>query len=90
MRPLHDTVAKEKCAKIFLIEAGNAANSGLLASFLTKSREILAIFTRECIVQRPHYNGSLKETALRLLLGQGKMKPMAWDFIFQKPIKMVY
>ncbi len=61
MGPLHDTVAKEKCAKIFLIEAGNAANtlwgtrSGLLASFLTKSREILAIFTRECIVQRSHY-----------------------------------
>ena len=26
MRPLHDRGAKEKCAKILLIEAGNAVN----------------------------------------------------------------
>jgi len=41
---LHDTSAKGKKAKILLIEAGNADNSGLLASFLTISSEILDIF----------------------------------------------
>ncbi len=55
MRPLHDRGAKENCAKILLIEAGNAANSQLLASFLTKSSENLVIFTHEYIVQRSHY-----------------------------------
>ncbi|SMN02400.1 hypothetical protein SPONN_992 [uncultured Candidatus Thioglobus sp.] len=39
-------MAKEKCDKIILIEAWIAANSGLLARFTTKSRIILAIFTR--------------------------------------------
>jgi len=47
MRPLHDSGAKEKCDKILLIEAGNAMNSKLLISFLTKSSGILAIFTRQ-------------------------------------------
>jgi len=55
MRTLHDTGAKEKQVKILLIEAGNAVNNWLLRSFLTKSSEILAIFIRDCIVQRPHY-----------------------------------
>ncbi len=49
MRPLHESVAKEKWAKILLIEAGNEANNGLLASFPTKSSEILVIFTRHLI-----------------------------------------
>jgi hypothetical protein len=35
--------------KIFLIEAENAGNSQLLASFSTKSREILAFFIRVAI-----------------------------------------
>jgi hypothetical protein len=39
-------VTKEKSDKIFLLEAGNAVNSRLLTSFLTKSRKILDIFTR--------------------------------------------
>ncbi len=52
LRPLHDRGAKEKCTKILLIETGNAANNWLLASFLTKSSEILVIFTREYIMQR--------------------------------------
>ncbi len=46
MRPLHESVAKEKWTEILLIETGNEANNGLLASFLTKSSEILVIFTR--------------------------------------------
>jgi len=54
MRPLHDRGAKEKCAKILLIEAGNAVNIQILTSFLTKSSEILAIFTCDSIVQRSH------------------------------------
>lgn len=37
---------KEKCDEILPIEAGNVANSKLLASFPTKSRGISAIFTR--------------------------------------------
>ncbi len=37
MRPLHESVAKEKWAKILLIEAGNEANNGLLASFQRKA-----------------------------------------------------
>ncbi len=49
MRPLHESVAKEKWAKILLIEAGNKANNGLLASFPTKSSEFLVIFTRHLI-----------------------------------------
>jgi len=52
MRPLHDRGAKEKCAKILLIEAGSAVNIYILTSFLTKSSEILAIFTCDSIVQR--------------------------------------
>ncbi len=27
LRPLHDAGAKEKCAKIFLVEAGDAVNT---------------------------------------------------------------
>jgi len=46
MRPLHDSVAKEKSAEISLIEAGNEANNGLLANFPTRSSEISVIFTR--------------------------------------------
>ncbi len=49
MRPLHESVAKEKWAKILLIKAGNKANNGLLASFPTKSSEFLVIFTRHLI-----------------------------------------
>ncbi len=49
MRPLHESVAKEKWAKILLIEAENEANNGLLASFPTKSSGILVIFTRHLI-----------------------------------------
>ncbi|MEE9445811.1 MAG: hypothetical protein V3V19_09125 [Cocleimonas sp.] len=44
-RPLHESVTKEKWAKFLLIEAGNEANNWLLASFPTKSSEILVIFT---------------------------------------------
>ena len=46
MRPLHESVAKEKSAKISLIEAENEANNELLASFSTKISGNLAIFTR--------------------------------------------
>ncbi len=46
MRPQHNSVAKEKSVEISLIEAGNEANNGLLASFPTKSSEISTIFTR--------------------------------------------
>ncbi len=49
MRPLHESVAKEKMSNILLIEAENEANNGLLASFSTKSSEILDIFTRHLI-----------------------------------------
>ncbi len=42
-------MAKEKQANILLIEAENEANNGLLASFSTKSCEILVIFTRHLI-----------------------------------------
>lgn len=49
MRPLHESVAKEKWTKFLLIEAGNEANNGLLASFPTKSSENLVIFTRHLI-----------------------------------------
>jgi hypothetical protein len=49
MRPLHEWGAREKRDKIFLIEAENAGNSWLLASFSTKSREILAFFIRVAI-----------------------------------------
>jgi hypothetical protein len=38
--------AREKCEKIFLIEAKDAANSLLLASVLTNIKEIFAIFIR--------------------------------------------
>jgi len=55
MRPLHDRGAKEKCAKILLIEAGNEVNIWILTSLLTKSSEILVIFTCDSIVQRSHY-----------------------------------
>ncbi len=51
MKPLHDIGAKEKYAKIFLLEVKKAVNKGLLTSFLTKARGILAIFTRECVAQ---------------------------------------
>ena len=44
MRPLHESVAKEKWTKILLIEAGNEANNELLASYPTKSSEILKSF----------------------------------------------
>ncbi len=43
------TVSLLKSAKVLLIEAGNEANNGLLASFPTKSSEILVIFTRHLI-----------------------------------------
>jgi hypothetical protein len=43
---LNNAVAKEKSHTIFLLEAGNAVNSGLLTSFPTNSREILDIFSR--------------------------------------------
>ncbi len=46
MRPLHDSVAKEKSGEISLIEAKNEANNELLASFSTKSSGISAIFAR--------------------------------------------
>ena len=46
LRPMHESVAKEKSAEILLIEAENEANNELLASFPTKSSEISAIFTR--------------------------------------------
>ncbi len=49
MRPLHESVAKEKSGEISLIEAGNEANNGLLASFLTKSSGISTIFIRHLI-----------------------------------------
>jgi len=45
-------VAKEKWAKILLIEAENEANNGLLASFSTKSSEILVIFTRHLVLAK--------------------------------------
>jgi len=35
---------KEKCEKFFHLEAKNAVNSRLLASFLTKIWEILTLF----------------------------------------------
>ena len=47
--PLHESVAKEKWTEILLIEAGSEANNRLLASFPTKSSEILVIFTRHLI-----------------------------------------
>ncbi len=46
LRPLHESVAKEKSGEILLIEAENEANNWLLASFSTKSSEISTIFTR--------------------------------------------
>ena len=49
MRPLHESVAKEKMTKILLIEAENEANNELLANFSTKSSEILAVFIRHLI-----------------------------------------
>ncbi len=55
LRPLHESVAKEKLAKVLLIEAGNEANNELLASFPTKSSEILVIFTRHLIRAKVSY-----------------------------------
>jgi hypothetical protein len=49
LRPLREWGAREKRDKIFLIEAENAGNSWLLASFSTKIREILAFFIRVAI-----------------------------------------
>ena len=49
MRPLHEPVAKEKWAKISLVEAENETNNGLLVSFSTKSSEFLVIFTRHLV-----------------------------------------
>ncbi len=46
MKPLHESVAKEKLGEISLIEARNEANNELLASFPTKSSGISTIFTR--------------------------------------------
>ena len=46
MRPLYESLAKEKSAKISLIEAENEDNNELLASFSTKSSGSLVIFTR--------------------------------------------
>ena len=46
MRPLHESVAKEKLSEVLLIEAENVANNALLASFSIKSSEISIIFTR--------------------------------------------
>ncbi len=45
MRPLHESVAKEKPDEISLIEAKNEANNTLLAKFSTKSSRISAICT---------------------------------------------
>ncbi len=42
-------MAKEKWAKILLIEAEYETNNGLLVRFPTKSNEILVIFTRYLI-----------------------------------------
>ncbi len=44
MRPLRESVAKEKLAKVSLIEAENEANNKLLANFSTKSSGSLANF----------------------------------------------
>ncbi len=80
LRPLHDTGAKGKKAKVLLIEAGKAANSWLLASFLTKSSEILDIFTRDCIVQRSqiaysiHYASDLTTTAYNRVILKTDLK----------------
>ncbi len=49
MRPLHESVAKEKPDEISLIEAENEANNALLVSFSTKSGGISVIFTRHPI-----------------------------------------
>jgi hypothetical protein len=49
MRPLHESVAKEKSGEFSLIEAENEANNRLLASFLTKSSGFSTIFTRHLI-----------------------------------------
>jgi len=49
MKLLHQSVAKEKWAKILLIEAGKEANNGLFAGFSTKSSKILVVFTRHLI-----------------------------------------
>ena len=46
MRPLHESVAKEKSGGILLIEAENEANNWLLASFSTKSSEISTLYAR--------------------------------------------
>jgi len=46
MRPLHDSVPKEKQDEISLIETGNEANNALLAIFPTKSSGISVVFTR--------------------------------------------
>ena len=43
------TVSLLKWTKFLLIEAGNEANNGLLASFPMKSSENLVIFTRHLI-----------------------------------------
>jgi hypothetical protein len=49
LRPLYESVAKEKWTKILLFEAENEANNGLLAIFPRKSSEILVISTRHLI-----------------------------------------
>jgi hypothetical protein len=63
VRPLHEWGAIEKRGKTFLIEAENVANSPLLESFSTKSREILAFFIRASLsckalfIKNAHENG---------------------------------
>ncbi len=52
MRPLHESVAKEKLGEILLIEVENKANNGLLESFPTKISEISTIVTRHPTLQR--------------------------------------
>jgi len=49
MRPLHESVAKEKWTKTLLIEAGNKANNELLANYPTKAVNFKVTFTRHLI-----------------------------------------
>jgi len=52
MRPLHESVVKEKSEEISLIGAGNEANNQLLASFPTKSSGVSTILLVIRLVQR--------------------------------------
>ena len=55
MRPLHESVVKEKSEEISLIGAGNEANNQLLASFPTKSSGVSTILLVIRLVQRSPY-----------------------------------